>query len=156
MSIELKQLTKRYGSLTAVDAIDLDVADGEVLCLLGPSGCGKTTTLRMVAGLETATSGDVLLQGNRVNDQSPRERNVAMSFQFYALYPSLSVAENLAFPLHAERMSKAEIDERVARVAGTASAGRYSRPHAGAALRRRKAARRGGAFYHSGPHLLSV
>ena len=119
MTIELKKLTKRFGSLTAVDAIDLDVGDGEVLCLLGPSGCGKTTTLRMVAGLEFATEGDVVLAGKRVNDLAPRERNVAMSFQFYALYPSLTVAENLAFPLYAERLSAAEIDKRVAQVSKT-------------------------------------
>jgi len=119
MTIELTKLTKLYGDLKAVDAIDLDVGDGEVLCLLGPSGCGKTTTLRMIAGLETATDGIVRLDGNRVNDLGPRERNVAMSFQFYALYPSLTVAQNLAFPLHAERMSKAEIARRVAKVADT-------------------------------------
>ncbi len=119
MTIELKKLTKRFGSLTAVDSIDLDVGDGEVLCLLGPSGCGKTTTLRMVAGLEMASEGDVLLGGDRVNDLAPRDRNVAMSFQFYALYPSLSVAENLAYPLHAESLSKAEIDKRVAQVSKT-------------------------------------
>ena len=82
MTIELKKLTKKFGTLIAVDAVDLEVADGEVLCLLGPSGCGKTTTLRMIAGLERSTSGEVLLQGARVNDLTPRERNVAMSFQF--------------------------------------------------------------------------
>ncbi len=119
MTIELKKLTKRFGSLTAVDAIDLDVGDGEVLCLLGPSGCGKTTTLRMVAGLETATEGDIMLGARRVNELAPRERNVAMSFQFYALYPSLSVAENLAYPLHAEKLSASEIEKRVAQVART-------------------------------------
>ncbi len=119
MTIELKKLTKRFGSLTAVDAIDLEVLDDEVLCLLGPSGCGKTTTLRMVAGLETATEGDVMLGGRRVNDLAPRDRNVAMSFQFYALYPSLTVAENLAYPLHAERLSAAEIERRVAQVSKT-------------------------------------
>ena len=119
MTIELKKLTKRFGTLTAVEAIDLEVGDGEVLCLLGPSGCGKTTTLRMVAGLETATEGDVLLDGDRVNELAPRDRNVAMSFQFYALYPSLSVAENLAYPLHAEKLSKSEIDKRVAQVSKT-------------------------------------
>ena len=119
MTIELKSLTKQYGSLTAVDAIDLDVQDGEVLCLLGPSGCGKTTTLRMVAGLEFASAGDVFLDGKRVNELSPRERNVAMSFQFYALYPSLTVAENLAFPLHGEGMAAKEINTRVARIAKT-------------------------------------
>lgn len=119
MTIELRKLTKRFGDLTAVDAIGLDVADGEVLCLLGPSGCGKTTTLRMIAGLEFATEGKVLLGGNMVNNLAPRDRNVAMSFQFYALYPSLSVAENLAYPLHAEKLSKAESDKRVAQVSKT-------------------------------------
>ena len=119
MTIELKNLTKRFGDLTAVDAIDFDVGDGEVLCLLGPSGCGKTTTLRMIAGLEFATEGDIVLQGNRVNDLAPRERNVAMSFQFYALYPSLTVAENLAFPLYAEGLSTAEIEARVKKISDT-------------------------------------
>ncbi len=123
MTIELKKLTKRFGSLTAVDAIDLDVGDGEVLCLLGPSGCGKTTTLRMVAGLEFATEGDVFLQGKQVNDLAPRERNVAMSFQFYALYPSLSVAENLAFPLHGEGLSQSEIASRVKKISDTLQLG---------------------------------
>jgi len=123
MTIELKELTKRFGSLTAVDSIDLDVGDGEVLCLLGPSGCGKTTTLRMIAGLDFATEGEILLRGKRVNDHSARERNVAMSFQFYALYPSLSVAENLAFPLHADGLSASEIDARVRKISDTLQLG---------------------------------
>ncbi len=123
MTIELRKLTKRFGDLTAVDAIDLDVGDGEVLCLLGPSGCGKTTTLRMIAGLEFTTEGEVLLQGKRVNDLAPRDRNVAMSFQFYALYPSLTVAENLAFPLHADGLSKSRIRERVKTISDTLKLG---------------------------------
>lgn len=114
MTIELKDLTKRFGTLTAVDAIDLDVGEGEVLCLLGPSGCGKTTTLRMIAGLEGATSGDVMIGGKRVNNLSARQRNVAMSFQFYALYPSLSVADNLAYPLHADGLNSQQIAAKVA------------------------------------------
>ncbi len=123
MTIELKKLTKRFGALTAVDSIDLNVGDGEVLCLLGPSGCGKTTTLRMVAGLEYATEGQVFLQGKQVNDLRPRDRNVAMSFQFYALYPSLTVAENLAFPLHGEGLSANEIETRVQRISDTLQLG---------------------------------
>lgn len=117
MTIQLKQLTKEFGKLKAVDSIDLDVGEGEVLCLLGPSGCGKTTTLRMIAGLEWATGGEIKLGGKTVNDLSARERNVAMSFQFYALYPSLTVAENLAYPLHAENMSGKQVQAKVAEVA---------------------------------------
>ena len=113
MTIALRNLTKLYGRLKAVDGIDLDIGEGEVLCLLGPSGCGKTTTLRMVAGLEWASDGDILLGGERVNDRTARERNVAMSFQFYALYPNLTVAENLAYPLWAEGHTKAVVHQKV-------------------------------------------
>ena len=118
-TISLKQVTKLFGSLRAADAVDLEVGAGEVVCLLGPSGCGKTTTLRMIAGLETATAGDIVIGGQRVNDLAPAERNIAMVFQFYALYPSLTVRENLAFPLQAERISREEIAARVDRVART-------------------------------------
>jgi multiple sugar transport system ATP-binding protein len=115
--IRVEKLTKRFGSgLVAVDKADLEVGRGEVMCLLGPSGCGKTTMLRMIAGLEWATSGEIMIAGKRVNDLPARERNVAMAFQFYALYPSLSVEDNLAYPLHAEKLSKTEIATRVARV----------------------------------------
>ena len=88
-----------------------------MVCLLGPSGCGKTTTLRMIAGLEAASEGEIRLAGRRVNGLAARERNVAMTFQFYALYPSLSVRENLEYPLHAEKVSRAEIDRRVGEIA---------------------------------------
>jgi ABC-type sugar transport system ATPase subunit len=118
-TISLRGLTKRFDRLTAVDGVDLDVAAGEVVCLLGPSGCGKTTTLRMIAGLESASEGDVIVAGRRVNEEKPSQRNIAMVFQFYALYPSLTVRQNLAFPLHAERIGAAAIEERVLRVART-------------------------------------
>jgi multiple sugar transport system ATP-binding protein len=130
-TIEIRRLTKRFDELVAVDAIDLDVAAGEVVCLLGPSGCGKTTTLRMIAGLESATGGDIRLAGERVNERPARERDVAMVFQFYALYPSLTVAENLEFALHAERIGRTERARRVREVAAKLQLGPFlhRRPH---------------------------
>jgi ABC-type sugar transport system ATPase subunit len=115
-TIALRQLTKRFGSFVAVRDVDLEVAAGEVVCLLGPSGCGKTTTLRMIAGLERASAGDVVIAGRRMNALRPERRNVAMVFQFYALYPALTVAENIAFPLSAEPLSAAERRRRLERV----------------------------------------
>ena len=117
MTIEVENLTKIFGDLTAVDSVNMTVGDGEVVCLLGPSGCGKTTTLRMIAGLEWATRGTVLLNNEDVTELAARDRNVAMAFQFYALYPSLTVAENLAYPLHAEGHSRSTINSKINEVA---------------------------------------
>src|ERR687896_2077169 len=116
-TIEIRRLTKKFGAFVAVKDADLSVAAGEVVCLLGPSGCGKTTTLRMLAGLERATAGDIIIAGKRMNELPPEKRDIAMVFQFYALYPALSVGENIAFPLHHERLGSNEIDRRVTRVA---------------------------------------
>ncbi len=116
-TIEIRKLTKTFGKFTAVKDADLAVAAGEVVCLLGPSGCGKTTTLRMIAGLERATSGDVVIAGKRMNELSPEKRDIAMVFQFYALYPALSVGQNIAMPLHYEGLSQAEAGKRVQKVA---------------------------------------
>ncbi len=96
--IQLKKLTKRWGNFTAVDDFNLIIADKEFLVLLGPSGCGKTTTMRMIAGLEDATNGDILVDGKKINDLEPKDRDVAMVFQSYALYPNMNVYENALYP----------------------------------------------------------
>jgi multiple sugar transport system ATP-binding protein len=116
-TIEVKKVTKQFGAFTAVKDVDLSVKAGEVVCLLGPSGCGKTTTLRMIAGLERVTSGDVVIAGRNMNELAPEKRDIAMVFQFYALYPALSVGQNIAMPLHYEKLSKADQDARVNKVA---------------------------------------
>jgi multiple sugar transport system ATP-binding protein len=112
--IELDGITKRYqDGTTAVRSLDLSIADGELMVLVGPSGCGKTTALRMVAGLEEITDGTILIDGQPVNDMEPRDRDIAMVFQSYALYPHLSVRDNMAFSLKYRKTPKAEIRRRV-------------------------------------------
>ncbi len=119
--ISMRNIVKRYGDgYPAVNDISLDIADGEFMILVGPSGCGKSTLLRMIVGLEDITSGEVFIGGNRVNDKAPRDRNLAMVFQNYALYPHLSVFENIAFPLRLSgKLSDAEIRSRVEGAART-------------------------------------
>src|SRR5215216_3342544 len=107
-ALELVQLTKKYGGVTAVDAINLKIPAGSYCCLLGPSGCGKTSTLRMVAGHESATSGDILVGPKNVTDLPPAGRNTAMMFQSYALFPHLSVIDNVAFALKMKGVARAE------------------------------------------------
>jgi multiple sugar transport system ATP-binding protein len=112
--IALEGLTKRYqDGTTAVRSLDLSIADGELMVLVGPSGCGKTTALRMVAGLEEITEGTILIDGRPVNDMEPRDRDIAMVFQSYALYPHLSVRDNMAFSLKYRKTPKQEIRRRV-------------------------------------------
>jgi multiple sugar transport system ATP-binding protein len=117
--IELRKVSKMFGTHVVCRDVDFSVAPGEFVTLLGPSGCGKTTTLNMLAGLEDCSSGDIMMGGRRVNDLSPVERDVAMVFQNYALYPHMTVAENIGFTLKMRRLAKAEIRNRVKRVAAS-------------------------------------
>src|SRR5207247_6483086 len=118
-TIEFDRVTKAYpGGVVAVDGLELTVADGEFMIFVGPSGCGKTTALRMVAGLEEISGGEIRIGGRRVNELEPQDRDVAMVFQNYALYPHKSVRQNIGFPLRMQRLGRAAIDERVRAVAG--------------------------------------
>ena len=115
--VRITGLHKHYGAVPAVRGIDLDIRDGEFTVLVGPSGCGKSTLLRTIAGLEEASDGTIEIGGEVVNDFRPRDRDVAMVFQDYALYPHMSVAKNIGFGLKARKMPKAEIEARVAEAA---------------------------------------
>jgi multiple sugar transport system ATP-binding protein len=116
-SVRFSNVTKKFGSFTAVANLSLDVLDKEFLVLLGPSGCGKTTTMRMVAGLEEVTSGEIFIAADRVNDVLPKYRDVAMVFQSYALYPHLSVADNIGYPLKIRKVAPEERYRQVEEVA---------------------------------------
>ena len=117
MSIEFRNVSKHFGGNSVVDDLSLEIRDGEFVVLLGPSGCGKTTTLRMLAGLESVTEGDIFIEGKRVNDVPTQHRDVAMVFQSYALYPHMTIAENIAYPLRVRKVEKTERAARVNRVA---------------------------------------
>jgi multiple sugar transport system ATP-binding protein len=116
--VTFEHVTKRFDGTTAVDDLSIEIDDGEFLVLVGPSGCGKSTALRMLAGLEEATEGRIMIGDRVVNNIAPAGRDVAMVFQSYALYPHMTVYDNLAFGLRNRRVPKAEIDERVRRAAG--------------------------------------
>lgn len=116
-SVELHNIRKAYGTLDVIHDLSLSIDDREFVALVGPSGCGKSTLLRMIAGLEEITSGDVLIDGKIVNGLTPRERNIAMVFQSYALYPHMTVAQNIGFNLKMSGESTATIDKRVAEAA---------------------------------------
>jgi multiple sugar transport system ATP-binding protein len=117
--VVLDNVVKAYGDVIAVDHVSFTIDDGEFIALVGPSGCGKTTTLNMVAGLVELTSGTITIGGTVVNDLDPKDRDIAMVFQNYALYPSKSVADNLAFPLQMRKVPKVEIERRVKKAAET-------------------------------------
>ncbi|MEM6727188.1 MAG: ABC transporter ATP-binding protein [Pseudomonadota bacterium] len=113
--IRLENVSKRWGSFVGVEDFDLTIADQEFLVLLGPSGCGKTTTMRMIAGLEDPSGGDIMIDGKRVNDLEPKDRDISMVFQSYGLYPNMNVYENIRFPLKVRKVPQSEHNDRVMR-----------------------------------------
>ncbi|MCG6902541.1 MAG: ABC transporter ATP-binding protein [Rhodobacter sp.] len=115
--IQLRNVSKRWGSFVGVENFDLTIADQEFLVLLGPSGCGKTTTMRMIAGLEDVSEGEIVVDGTVVNDLDPKDRDIAMVFQSYGLYPNMNVYENIRFPLKVRKVDPATHDARVKRAA---------------------------------------
>jgi multiple sugar transport system ATP-binding protein len=130
-NIELQGVTKKFGDKFAVKPMDLTIHSGEFVVLLGPSGCGKTTTLRMISGLETVSSGKILLDGKDVTFAHPSSRDIAYVFQFYALYPHMTVWSNIAFTLQAQGVKKADVDRRVREVAGLLKIKHLLRRHPG-------------------------
>jgi len=123
--IQLINLTKKFGNIIAVQDVNLEIYHGEFFSLLGPSGCGKTTTLRMIAGLEEITSGELRIDDEIVNDVAPKDRNIAMVFQSYALYPHMTVYDNMAFGLKLRKFARDEIDRRVKHAAGILGLNQY-------------------------------
>ena len=116
-AVEYKQIKKKYGNVPIMDDVSFSINEGKFVVLLGPSGCGKTTLLRMTAGLEKVTGGDILFSGNRINDVHPRDRDIAMVFQSYALYPQMTVYDNIAFSLQVRKEPESVIKERVRQAA---------------------------------------
>jgi sn-glycerol 3-phosphate transport system ATP-binding protein len=115
--VRIVNITKNFGKVKVIEGVDCDIKDGEFIVVLGPSGCGKSTLLRIIAGLETATSGDIVIGGKVVNNVEPKDRNIAMVFQNYALYPHMTVRENMAYGLKVRGMPKAEIEVQVKKAA---------------------------------------
>ena len=123
--VTIRNIRKNYGDLEVIHGIDLDIADGSFVVLLGPSGCGKSTLLRMNAGLESVTSGDVMINDKVVNDVHPKDRDIAMVFQNYALYAHMTVFDNMAFSMHLKKMPKDEIKKKVDWAASILNLGDY-------------------------------
>ena len=112
-TVSINNVTKKFGALEVIHGIDMAINHGEFIVIVGPSGCGKSTLLRMVAGLETISSGELLINGERANDKEPMDRDIAMVFQNYALYPHMNVAQNMAYGLKIRGVAKAEIERKV-------------------------------------------
>ena len=117
-SVEIRDVRKAYGATPVIHGVNIDIEDGEFVILVGPSGCGKSTLLRMIAGLENITAGQILIGDRVVNDMPPKERDIAMVFQNYALYPHMTVADNMSFSLKLRKAPQSEIDSRVKKAAG--------------------------------------
>src|SRR5512140_909190 len=117
-TVTFENVTKKYGDVVAVDDLNLEIQDGEFMVFVGPSGCGKTTSLRMIAGLEDISIGDLKIGDRVVNDVPPKDRDIAMVFQSYALYPHMTVRDNLAFGLKLRKVAKADIEKRINEAAG--------------------------------------
>src|SRR6476469_5755283 len=124
-SVAIRDVKKAFGATSVIHGVDISIRDGEFVVLVGPSGCGKSTLLRMVAGLENITAGEILIGDRVVNNVPPKERDVAMVFQNYALYPHMTVADNMAFSLKLRGAARAEIDARVQRAATILGLGSY-------------------------------
>jgi sn-glycerol 3-phosphate transport system ATP-binding protein len=124
-SVSIRKVKKSYADLEVIHGVDCEIADGEFIVILGPSGCGKSTLLRMIAGLEEISGGEIAIGGRVVNDLEPKDRDIAMVFQNYALYPHMSVYDNMAYGLRIRGMSKAEIDTRVQKAAKILELGQY-------------------------------
>lgn len=117
-TVDLREVKKRFGTTEVIHGVSVDIADGEFIVIVGPSGCGKSTLLRMVAGLETVSDGEIAISGARVNEAEPMDRDIAMVFQNYALYPHMSVRQNMAYGLKIAKVPKVEIERKVAEAAG--------------------------------------
>ena len=154
-AIEIAGVIKAYGATQVIHGVDLSVADGEFVVLVGPSGCGKSTLLRMIAGLESVTGGTVSIGGKIVNDLAPRDRNIAMVFQDYALYPHKSVGENIGFGLKMRGADQVTIDKKVQEAADPANRP-FAGSQAGATLRRPAPARCHGPRHRPGSSGLFV
>src|ERR1700748_3462640 len=134
--VVIRSLNKKFDEVYAVKDVNLDIRDKEFMVFVGPSGCGKTTTLRMVAGLESITSGRILIDDKVINELAPMDRDIAMVFQNYALYPHMSVYDNMAFGLKMRKFEKPEIDQRGRDAADILGNGGVAKPHPAPASRR--------------------
>src|SRR5512139_1769837 len=123
--ISLHGVTKSFGKTEVIHETDVTIDDGEFVVMVGPSGCGKSTLLRMIAGLETTSAGEIRIAGKRVNEVEPKDRNIAMVFQNYALYPHMSVYDNMAYGLKIRKLAKDDIERRVQRAAKILELGQY-------------------------------